>query len=177
MTGAPHLPRIVPPPELIVTKRLKEPCVAASHSIKPRFLLLLSALAIPLLGADQSAMPGLAPAQDWKLPLFTKDGFRSMSLRGDRVLPVSSDRIDVENIEITVFSGDAAARVTSVLLSSQASYFPKENIATGPGAVRVIRDNIEISGEDWTYEKEGEKISIHRNARVVFNMKLGDMLR
>jgi len=167
----------VQPPELIVTKRLKEPCVAASHSIKTRFLLLFSEFAIPLLGADQSAMPGLAPAQDWKLPLFTKDGFRSMSLRGDRVFPVSSDRIDVENIEITVFSGDAAARVTSVLLSSQASYFPKENIATGPGAVRVIRDNIEISGEDWTYEKEGEKISIHRNARVVFNMKLGDMLR
>jgi hypothetical protein len=152
--------------------------VAGFLSFNPRLvLLLLSALASPLPGAEPPGEPGLSPAQDWKLPLFTKDGFRSMSLRGDRVYPVSSDRIDVENIEITVFSGDAAQRVTSILLSAKASYFPKQQRSSGPGAVRVIRDDGEISGEDWTYEKNGEKVSIRRNARVIFNMKFGDMLK
>lgn len=160
-----------------MTHRLKEPRVAAALPFKLLLLLLLSAPAGLLLGADPPAAPGLAPAQDWKLPLFTKDGFRSMSLRGERVYPIGSDRIDVENIEITVFSGDASQRVKSVLLSAKASYFPREQRATGPEAVRVIQDEVEISGQDWTYEKEGEKVSIHRNARVVFNMKLGDMLK
>jgi hypothetical protein len=158
-------------------KRLKGLRVASSFYSKPRFLLLLSALASPLFGADPPAVPGLSPAQDWKLPLFTKEGYRSMNLRGDRVYPVSSERIDVENIEITVFSGDPSQTVTSVLLSAKASYFPKKNRATGPGAVRVIRDDGEISGENWTYEKDGEKVSIHHNARVVFNESFGDMLK
>ncbi len=135
------------------------------------------ALTAVSLGADSSATPKLSPAQDWKLPIFTKDGFRSMSLRGDKVYPISAERIDVENIEIIIFSGDAAQRVTSILASPKASYFPKIKQASGPSAVRVIRDDGEISGEDWTYEKDGEKISIHRNARVVFNESLGDMLK
>jgi len=160
-----------------VRNLVKGPGVAAFPLFRPGFLLLLLGLAAPLAGADQPPVPALSPAQDWKLPLFTKEGFRSMSLRGDRVYPVSSERIDVENIEITVFSGDREQRVTSILLSAKASYLPKDQHASGPGAVRVIRDNGEISGEDWTYEKNGEKVSIHRNARVVFNMKLGDMLK
>ena len=59
-------------------------------------------------GAERRA--GSSPAKNWVLPLFTKEGFRSMTLSGDEVHPVSSDRIDVVNILITVFSGDASAR-------------------------------------------------------------------
>ncbi len=158
-------------------KRIKESRVPAPPFFRSRLLLLLLGLSVPLLGADPPPGPGLSPAQDWKLPLFTKEGFRSMSLRGDRVYPVGPDRIDVENIEITVFSGDATPRVKSILLSAKASYFPKEQRASGPGAVRVIRDDGEISGEDWTYEKNGEKVSIRRNARIVLNMNIGDMLK
>ena len=149
----------------------------ASPFFRSRLLPLLLGLSAPLLGADPPPSSGLSPAQDWKLPLFTKEGFRSTSLRGDRVYPAGPDRIDVENIEITVFSGDAAQRVKSILLSAKASYFPKEQRASGPGAVRVIRDDGEISGEDWTYEKGGEKVSIRRNARIVLNVNIGDMLK
>jgi hypothetical protein len=151
--------------------------VAAFTHFRRALLPVLLGLAAPLVGADQPPVTGLSPAQDWKLPLFTKEGFRSMSLRGDRVYPVSAERIDVENIEITAFSGDAAQRVTSILLSAKASYFPKLQHASGPGAVRVIRGDGEISGEDWTYEKAGEKVSIRRNARIVLNANIGDMLK
>ena len=157
--------------------RIKEARVSGSPFFRSLLPLLLLGLSAPLLGADPLSAPGLSPAQDWKLPLFTKEGFRSMSLRGERVNPVGPDRIDVENIEITVFSGDAAQRIQSILLSAKASYFPKEQRASGPGAVRVIRDDGEISGEDWTYEKNGEKVSIRRNARIVLNMNIGDMLK
>jgi hypothetical protein len=119
----------------------------------------------------------LPPGLQWKLPLFTKEGFRSMSLRGDRVIPIGSDRIDVDNIEIMVFSGDKKQTVSTILLSPKASYYAKAAEVKGSGEVRVIRDNGEISGENWRYKRVGEKISIRRNARVVFKEQVTDMLR
>jgi hypothetical protein len=119
----------------------------------------------------------LPPGLQWKLPLFTKEGFRSMSLRGDRVIPIGSDRIDVDNIEIMVFSGDKKQTVSTILLSPKASYYAKAAEVKGSGEVRVIRDNGEISGENWQYKRVGEKISIRRNARVVFKEQVTDMLR
>lgn len=157
--------------------RIKEPRVSGFPILKSLLMPLLLGLSASLSGAVPPPAPGLSPAQDWKLPLFTKEGFRSMSLRGDRVYPLGPDRIDVENIEITVFSGDKSQQVKSILLSAKASYLPKEQRASGPGAVRLIRDDGEISGEDWTYEKNGEKVSIRRNARIVLNMNIGDMLK
>ena len=131
-----------------------------------------------LLSQVESDTPAtLPPGLQWKLPLFTKEGFRSMSLRGDRVVPVGSSRIDVDNIEIMVFSGDKKQTVTTILLSPRASYFVKTAEVNGSGEVRVIRDNGEISGENWHYKRLGEKISIHRNARVVFKEQITNMLR
>jgi len=106
-----------------------------------------------------------------------------MTLRGSEVHPISADRIDVVDINITTFSGDAAARVDSSLLSASASFFPRENRASGPESVRVIRFredgeiSAEITGEDWTYQQEGKKVSIRRNAHVVFREQLASVLK
>jgi hypothetical protein len=135
-------------------------------------LALVLAAALPSDGAD----PG-APARNWVLPLFTKDGYHSMTLRGSEVRPVGSDRIDIVDLNIAVFSGDAAARVRTILLSPAASYFANENRAIGPRSVRVIRQSAEITGEDWTYVQAGEKISMQRNVRVVLRATLPGLLK
>jgi hypothetical protein len=137
-------------------------------------LLLLAA---PALRGDDSGVADLAPAKNWVLPLFTKEGFHSLTLTGDEVHPVSADRIDVVNILIQAFSGGAVARVDYILVSPAASYFPRESRASGPSGVRLIRDDGEITGEDWSYAQKGEKISIRRNVRVVFKEKMTDILR
>ena len=129
------------------------------------------------VGAAEAAPPAFAPAKNWVLPLFTKEGYRSMTLNGDEVHPVSLARIAVVNILLTTYSGDAAARGDTILISPAASYFPREHRAGGPAGVRVIRDDGEIAGEDWTYEQEGKKISIRRQVRAVFKEKLGNLLR
>jgi hypothetical protein len=139
--------------------------------------VILLAGSTALLSQKNDSTHPLPPGLQWKLPLFTKEGYRSMSLRGDRVVPMGSDRIDVDNIEIMVFSGDKKQSVTTILLSPKASYFSKSSEVKGDGEVRVIRDNGEISGENWDYKRMGEKISIRRNARVVFKEQVTDMLR
>jgi len=147
-------------------------------------LLCLSCLLSPaslLLGGEAPAPAPTAapPAKNWVLPLFTdKEGYRTMTLRGSAVQPVGASRIDVVDLNITVFSGDAAARVDSVLLSQAASFFPKTNVATGEKNVRLIRDDFEISGEGWSYDHTAKKISVKKNARVVFlRAELNDILK
>ena len=126
----------------------------------------------------QAPAPAAPPAKNWVLPIFTdKEGFRSMTLRGSAVQPVGANRIDVSDLNITVFSGDAAARVDSVLLSQSASFFPKTNLATGEKNVRLIRDDLEVSGEGWSYDHTSKKISIKTNTRVVFRAELNDILK
>ena len=128
--------------------------------------------------AAKEAPAATPPAKNWVLPIFTdKEGFRSMTLRGGAVQPVGANRIDVTDLNITVFSGDAAARVDSVLLAQSASFFPKTNIATGAKRVRLVRDDYEVSGEGWRYEHAAKKITLQKNTRIVFNAQLNDILK
>jgi hypothetical protein len=141
----------------------------------------LSAQTPPAVSASAAApsASGLGvPAKNWVLPLFTpKEGFRNMTLRGTEVRPVSSTRIDVTDLNITIFSGDAAAHVDTMLLSPVASFFPKDQRATGEKSVRLIRDDIEVTGEGWVYEHTSKKVSLARHVRVVFSAQLNDILK
>jgi lipopolysaccharide export system protein LptC len=64
-----------------------------------------------------------------------------------------------------------------MLLSSTATFYPKEQRATGDKNVRLIRDDIEVTGEGWTYDHTGKKVSLARHVRVVFSAQLNDILK
>ena len=117
------------------------------------------------------------PAKNWTLPLFTKEGFRQMTLRGNEVRPVTADRIDISGLNITVFSGDAQAKVDSVLTSPEAMFMISEKIARGDKSVRLVRDDVEVTGEKWTYFYNEKKVLIARNAHVVFHAAMPDILK
>ena len=135
-------------------------------------------LLAPIAALSGAAPPAPVPAKNWVLPLFTaKDGFRSMTLRGSEVRPLGTTRIEVTDLNITVFSGDAAAHVETILLSPAAVFLPKEKRATGEKSVRLIHDDIEVTGEGWTYDHEAKKVSLDRHVRVVFSAQLNDILK
>ena len=114
-----------------------------------------------------------APAINWVLPLFTdQDGHRSMTLRGATVKPAGPDGIAVTDLNVTIFSGDASARVEIVLLSQDAIFFPKESRVAGAKSVRFIRDELEVTGEDWSYDHAGKIVSIRKNVRVTYRAPL-----
>jgi hypothetical protein len=118
-----------------------------------------------------------SPAVNWVLPLFTdKEGFRSMTLRGSEVRPIGRS-IAVTDLSITIFSGDAATTVDSMLLSPSAVFLPKENLARGDKSVRFIRDDIEVTGVGWTYDHAAKKVSLQQNVRVTFRAQLNDILK
>ncbi len=117
-------------------------------------------------------------AKNWGLPLFTKEGHRSMTLRGTEARTISANRIDIIDLNITTFTGDATAKVDSILLCRElASFFPNEKLVRGDSSVRLVRDDIEVIGENWTYDHAAKKVSLARNARVTFKTSLPDILK
>lgn len=152
---------------------------------RPLVIFVLVCGGIVHAQAPQPARTGAAspavsasPATNWVLPLFTdREGYRSMTLRGSEIRPAADGSIGVTDLSITVFSEDAQARVDSVLLSSHATFLPKANRAAGDGAVRLIRDDLEVNGTGWTYDHAGKKVSIRRNVRVAFKAQLNDILK
>jgi hypothetical protein len=145
-----------------------------------RWLALGAGLcALPLLADGPAPQVVGAPARNWVFPRFTKEGYRSMTLRGTEVREISAEQIDIVGLNITVFSHDPAAQITSIVLSPSASYFLKDDRATGREAVRLIdyQAQLEVTGEDWTYELAQKKISLARNIRVVIHAPLPNLLK
>lgn len=100
-----------------------------------------------------------------------------MTLRGSAVRPGEAGSVAVTDLNITIFSGNADAKVDSVLLSPSARFFPKEQRASGDKSVRLIQDTMEVTGEDWTYDHHAKKVSINKNVRVTFHAQLNDILK
>lgn len=118
------------------------------------------------------------PAKNWVLPLFTdKEGFRSMTVRGSEAHAVGAKQIDITDLNITAFSGDATARVDTMLLSPAAHFFPDEKRATGEKSLRFIRDDMEITGERWTFLQNEKRVLIDQNVRVVLHAQLPAILK
>jgi hypothetical protein len=133
--------------------------------------LLLAALC----GAEDTSIA--PPAKNWTLPLFTKEGYRQMTLKGAEVRPVTSDRVDISGLDVTVFSGGPEAKVDTVILSPEASFSINEKIARGDQSVRLIRDDVDVTGVGWTYYYNEKKALIYHDAHVVFHSGLPDILR
>lgn len=133
---------------------------------------LLAASAAALVGGEAAA-----PALNWVLPLFSdKEGHRTMTLRGTEVRPVGK-AIAITNLSITIFSGEADARVDSILLSPQAVFSQKDNRASGEQTVRFIQDDVEVTGSRWEYDHAAKKVSLRQNVRVTFRAQLNDILK
>jgi hypothetical protein len=144
---------------------------------QPQKRLLVAVLVACALSAQAQDIAVAPPAKNWVLPLFTKEGFRQMTLRGDEVRPITSDRVDIIGMNFTVFSGGREAKVDSVLLSPKATFLINEKIARGDDSVRLVRDDVEVTGFDWTYYYNEKKVLINRNAHVVFHAALPDVLK
>jgi len=132
-------------------------------------------LAAPLCRAEDA--PIAPPAKNWTLPLFTKEGYRQMTLKGAEVRPVTSDQVEIGGLDVTVFSGGPEAKVDTVILSPEASFMINEKIARGDQSVRLIRDDVDVTGVGWTYYYNQKKALIYHGAHVVFHSGLPDILR
>ena len=100
-----------------------------------------------------------------------------MTARGSEARATGPRQFEVVDLNLTLFSGDAAARVDTVLLSPAATFDAEAKTAQGQKSVRFIRDDVEASGTRWMYWHEQKKISLDGNVRVTLRAELPALLQ
>lgn len=122
-------------------------------------------------------MRASAPVRLFSLPLFNEAGHREMLVRASEASVPDQGHIEIVGLHLTTFDGTADARVTNILVSPLATAWIEERRVAGPGAVRLVRDDVEVQGEDWSYDHAARRVVIGRNAVVSFNAQINDLLK
>lgn len=138
---------------------------------------LLFAAALTASAQVSTRVSSDAPIVNFRLPTFTEAGHRAWLVRGSEAKLISAREIDVNELTMTVFSGDATERIRTMILSPVARLLPEEQVVFGPSSIRVIDDEFEASGEDWRYEHQEKRVSIRKNVRVAFRAQLKSLLQ
>jgi hypothetical protein len=117
------------------------------------------------------------PILNFRLPTFTPDGHRQWLIRGSKVLFQSRTELEVNELSLTIFTGDERDRIETMLLSPLAHVSVESQTATGPESIRVIDDNYEASGIGWTFRHKEKKVSLSRHVSVTIRSELKDLLK
>lgn len=159
------------PPRAAVRPRRSRPWSCSARL--GAFVALVVSFCAPL--PAQISSP--APVRNFTLPFFNDEGFHTMLVRGREASLANPQRIGLSDMTLTLFSGDETQKVDTVILSPTATVIPADSRIVGPGQVRLIRDDLELTGEEWSYDQPAKRILIQRGARIVFHAALADLLK
>lgn len=141
---------------------------------------LLLALAAASAPAAEPAAPKVkpsAPVKDFRLPTFDKAGKRATFMKADEALFVTPTQIDVKNMQFTLFTKDGTGSFDSVLLAPVATFLTDKQIVRGNDSVRLLRVNVEVTGEQWSYNHPEKRVLIGNNVKVTFQDELKDIIK
>ena len=134
-----------------------------------RILLVLLVVAAAALG-EIAAPPSKAPAPivNFSLPTFTPEGFRLWLIRGSEASLTGPNNVDVNGLSVTIFSGDAANRIETMVLSPSARVNTDTQMITGNSTVRLLNlnDGFEASGENWRYTDKNKTVTVTLGSKV-----------
>lgn len=147
------------------------------NRLAPLFLVLLAG-ASPLLGAEPTPqIRPSAPIKEFRLPSFDKDGKKTSFMRAAEALFVSPTQVDVKELQLTLFTKDGTEGFDTVLLAPTATLLTEQQIVSGKDQVRLIRLDVEVTGEQWSYRHLEKRVLIGKNARVIFQEELKDIIK
>ncbi len=140
------------------------------------FLLACVAPAEAQSPAEPKVKPS-APIKEFRLPTFDKDGKRATFMRAGEALFVSPTQIDVKDMHLSMFTKDGTGAFDTVLLAPSATLLTDKQIVSGKESVRLIRLDVEVTGEQWSYNHLEKRVLIGNNARVIFQDELSDIIK
>ncbi len=135
------------------------------------FKIFLLLLLISLSARAQ--MTPQEPIKNFRLPMFGDNGYRTWELCGDEGRYITASKIEVCQMKMRVFSGDAASKIENRIESPLATLFVDKNMAIGESPIQILSDTYRIDGERWFWDGKTRTIVVSRNAKVVFNEGVG----
>ncbi len=118
-----------------------------------------------------------APIKNLRLPTFTDAGHRHTILRAAEARLPDPARIDVVEMELTLFTGLPDEQIDVMLAAPSAAFVPEKLFVSGDETVRLERTDLTVTGAHWSYDHGAKKILINRDAHVIMRAALGDILK
>jgi hypothetical protein len=139
-------------------------------------LLALTAALSPAQTPAPKIKPS-APIKDFRLPTFDQAGKRASFMKAGEALFISPTHIDVKDMNFTLFTKDGTGAFDTVLIAPSATFLTDQQIVRGDDSVRLLRVDIEVTGEQWSYRHAEKRVLIGKNARVTFQYELKDIIK
>lgn len=121
-----------------------------------------------------------APITNFKLPLFNDDGYRTGYLRGEQGIYLNTSEIRILGMELSQYSGDENDAVIGSMESPEALFHYDENgrsAASGPGSIKIENDTFVLTGEDWIWQEQNNRIVINKNVKVIIFDQIGSLIK
>jgi hypothetical protein len=145
------------------------------------FLLLLAGFVGFLPGASGPSPGDNDKVINLRFPTFSDDQPSrrvAMLLAGTaRFANQERTQIDATEVVYTTYKSTGEEKVDAVLTSPAATVFTDQEILRGDQSVKIVNDEVDITGERWNYFHKENKVTIGRNARVVFRGSLPSLLK
>ena len=147
--------------------------------MKRTLTVLFYALCPLLATAANSGITANAPVTNFKLSILSDEGFRTSLLRGSEARYISDTQIDLVGMQYTTFLAGEKGELDATLLAPSASVFIDKNKVKvhGDENVRLLRKNLDVTGEQWTYDHTQKRILIEKNVHVIFRIEMKDILK
>ena len=148
------------------------PLQLIAHGHKFFVLLLLCCSSLQAQPVDFSA-----PVQDFKLFKFADSGFKEWDVQGARGQKGEGETIAVDQLQLRIFSGDETLTVRNHITAPQAFILFDESEAWGQQGILVEGEGFVLSGQDWHWYGQQQRIIVNNKARVTFTQPIGSILR
>ena len=139
-----------------------------------------SLIALLLFGAIAIAQTPIGPIVNFKLPLFNDDGYRTGYLRGAEGVYANESDIRITDMELSQYSGDAQDAVIGAMESPEALFrYDKtgRSHASGAGSIMIENDTFRLTGEDWIWQEENNRVVINQNVRIIIFDQIGTIIK
>jgi hypothetical protein len=133
-----------------------------------RKLIIAALLAVSGITAFGQMTPQ-EPITNFRLPMFGDNGYRTWEMMGDEGRYISPEKIDVIQMRLDVFSGNADSKVENRIRSPQATLWVNKNVAFGDSPIQILSATYRVDGERWYWDGKLRRVVISSNARVTFN--------
>lgn len=113
-----------------------------------------------------------APIEQFTLPMFGEDGYKSWELRGFRGHYLGEDAALIEGMDLISFQGGEALDEDNRIRSPRAHVDFAKSEASGESSLFVTGQGYEIQGRDWTWYGKERKIVVRREVRVSLSAEI-----
>ena len=143
-------------------------------SLAKYFILSLFFVSI---GFAQNQVRLEEPIEDFRVPKFNDLGFREWHLRATQGTYQNTNEVLIEGMQVRQFKGDGSGEVIARFETPKATYIIDSQLIVGAGEILAKSQEFQLTGSDWIWQAEANRLTINKNAKVLIFSEIGDILK